>query len=141
VGLQSASDASQRLDTDFSDWHGFVNRLGLNGMAAQLANNCVFHAWDGKQLSLRLDPVCQGLIGSLAEQRLQEAVSAAAGRSVSLHLAAEAGGGETPAQREARETRARQEATEADISGDPLVVAVQETFDGEIVPDSIRRID
>ena len=47
-------------------------------MAAQLADNCVFENWDGKQLSLRVDPVCSGLIGSLAEQRLQEALSAAA---------------------------------------------------------------
>ncbi|MGB5452126.1 MAG: DNA polymerase III subunit gamma/tau [Sedimenticolaceae bacterium] len=128
-------------DTDFSDWHGFVRRLGLKGMAAQLAENCVFDAWDGRQLSLRLDPVCSGLIGSLAERRLQEAVTATAGQPVVLHLAVEASADETPAQREAREQRVRQEATEADISADPLVLGVQEAFDAEIVPDSIRRID
>jgi len=128
-------------DTDFSDWHGFVRRLGLKGMAAQLAENCVFDAWDGKQLSLRLDPVCSGLIGSLAERRLQESVTATAGQPVVLHLAVEASADETPAQREAREQRVRQEATEADISADPLVLGVQEAFDAEIVPDSIRRID
>ena len=110
-------------------------------MAAQLADNCVFEDWNGKQLALRVDPVCSGLIGSLAEQRLQEAVSATAGQAVTLQLSAQASEEETPAQREARETRARQEATEADISGDPLVLAMQETFDAEIVPDSIRRIE
>jgi DNA polymerase-3 subunit gamma/tau len=128
-------------DTGFSDWHAFVGGLGLKGMAAQLADNCVYEAWNGKQLSLRVDPVCSGLIGSLAEQRLQEAISAAAGQPVVVHLSAAESEQETPAQREARETRARQEATEADISGDPLVLAMQETFDAEIVPDSIRRIE
>jgi len=128
-------------DTEFSDWHAFVGRLGLKGMAAQLADNCVFEAWNGRQLALRVDPVCSGLIGSLAEQRLQEAVSTAAGQAVALQLTAQASDEETPAQREARETLARQEATEADISADPLVLAMQETFDAEIVPDSIRRIE
>lgn len=128
-------------DTGFSDWHAFVGRLGLKGMAAQLADNCVFENWNGKQLSLRVDPVCSGLIGSLAEQRLQEALSAAAGQPVAVKLSAEASEEETPAQREAREARARQEATEADISADPLVLGMQETFDAEIVPDSIRRIE
>jgi DNA polymerase-3 subunit gamma/tau len=128
-------------DIDFSDWHACVRRLGLKGMAAQLAENCVFDEWDGKHLCLRVDPVCSGLIGSLAERRLQEAMSTANGRPVLLRLVAEATTEETPAQREARENRARQEATEADISADSLVLGVQETFDAEIVPDSIRRIE
>jgi hypothetical protein len=110
-------------------------------MAAQLADNCVVHSWDGRQLSLRVDPACSRLIGTLAEQRLQEALSEAAGRTLMLELAAELTEEDTPAQRAARDQRARQEAAEADISGDPLVLAMQETFDAEIVADSIRRID
>ena len=110
-------------------------------LASQLADNCVFDAWDGRQLSLRVDPACSGLMGSLAERRLQESVAAMAGQPVTLQLVAEAGPEETPAQREARERQARQAATEADIAGDPLVLAMQETFDAEIVPDSIRRTD
>ncbi len=125
----------------FADWHGFVAGLGLKGMAAQLADNCVFQAWDGKQLSLCVDPVCSGLIGSLAEQRLQEALSASADRPVKLHLIAQASETETPAQRLARENDARQAATEADVSGDPVVLALEEAFDARIVPDSIRRIE
>jgi DNA polymerase-3 subunit gamma/tau len=125
----------------FADWHGFVAGLGLKGMAAQLADNCVFQAWDGKQLSLYVDPVCSGLIGSLAEQRLQEALSASVDRPVKLHLIAQASEMETPAQRLARENDARQAATEADVSGDPVVLALEETFDAKIVPDSIRRIE
>jgi DNA polymerase-3 subunit gamma/tau len=125
----------------FADWHAFVAALGLKGMAAQLADNCVFQGWDGKQLSLCVDPVCSGLIGSLAEQRLQEAVSAAADRPVKLHLLAQASETETPAQRLARENDARQAATEADVSDDPVVLALEESFDAKIVPDSIRRIE
>ena len=46
-------DAAAAGDTGFSDWHAFVARLGLKGMAAQLADNCVFEDWNGKQLALR----------------------------------------------------------------------------------------
>ena len=137
---ESAAQAP-RGEADFSDWRGFVQDLGLKGMAAQLAENCVFDAWDGKRLTLRLDPACSSLIGSLAERRLQEAVAATIGQAVVLRVVAGLVGEETPAQHGAREQRARQAATEADIAGDPLVVAVKETFDAEIVPDSIRRID
>jgi len=141
VERPARAPAAQQGVADFSDWHTFLDGLGLKGMAAQLANNCVFHSWDGRQLCLRVDPVCSGLIGTRAEERLQELVSAAAGHPVTLQLVAEQTKDETPAQREAREARARQEATEADISGDPLVLAMQETFDAEIVPDSIRRTE
>jgi DNA polymerase-3 subunit gamma/tau len=137
---ESAAQAP-RGGADFADWRGFIAGLGLKGMAAQLAENCVFDAWDGKRLALRLDPACSSLIGSLAERRLQEAVAAAVGQAVVLRVTAGSVGEETPAQRGAREQRARQAETEADIAGDPLVVAVKETFDAEIVPDSIRRVD
>jgi DNA polymerase-3 subunit gamma/tau len=137
---ESAAQAPQGR-ADFADWRGFIAGLGLKGMAAQLAENCVFDTWDGKRLALRLDPACSSLIGSLAERRLQEAVAAAIGQTVVLRVAAGPLGEETPAQHWAREQRARQAETEADIAVDPLVVAVKETFDAEIVPDSIRRID
>ena len=123
---------------DPADWHGFVVRLGLKGMAAQLAENCVFGAWDGSRLSLRLDPACSGLLGSLAERRLQDAVSDKLGRPVRLELTVDAAATETPAQRGAREKQARQVAIEDDVARDPLVLAMQENFGAEIVPDSIR---
>jgi hypothetical protein len=68
-------------------------------------------------------------------------VGAAIGHPLVLRLHATAVQAETPAQREARERCARQAAAEADIAVDPLVRALQENFDAEIVPDSIRRIE
>ena len=123
---------------ELTDWHTFVRKLGLKGMTAQLADNCTVDGLDGKRLSLRVDTAAHGLIGSLAEQKLQEAIAAALAQPVTLKLVAQEGETDTPAQRDARKKKARQEATEEDISGDPLVLAVQETFDAEIVADSIR---
>ena len=131
----------QRDAEALADWHGFVAGLGLKGMAAQLADNSMYQGWDGRHLSLRVDPACAGLLGSLAERRLQESLTAAMGRAVVLRLAVAGGGNETRAQRQEREREERQRATEADIADDPLVQAIQENFDAAIVPDSIRRLE
>jgi DNA polymerase-3 subunit gamma/tau len=137
----SGRDSAETAANPFADWHAFVAGLSIKGMAAQLANNCGLAGWDGKTLALRVDPACSSLIDSLARQRLHEAIEARLGRPLTLALEAGAAAAETPAQRQAREQQARQRETEADIANDPLVVAMQETFDAEIVPDSIRRID
>ncbi len=139
--VEASAPQAAAAGADPSDWHGFVRRLGLKGMAAQLADNCVPAGWDGKCLTLHLDPACGSMIGSLAERRLQEAASRLLGREVVLKLSATQPASETPAQRGAREEQARQAATEADIAADPLVRAVQENFEAEIVADSIRHID
>ena len=142
VGQQAPGAVRSAQDPDVAedpaDWHAFVSRLGLKGMAAQLADNCVFAAWDDGSLSLCLDPACSGLLGSLAERRLQDAVSAKLGRPVRLELSVASAEAETPARREAREREVRQAAIEDDIARDPLVTAMQENFGAEIVPDSIR---
>jgi DNA polymerase-3 subunit gamma/tau len=127
----------------FSDWHAFVAGLGLKGMTAQLADNCAFAGWDGKTLELKLDPSCERLKDSVAGQRLREAIERASGQALQLRIDVAPGpdATETPAQRQARERAARQRATEEDIAQDPVVLAMQETFDAEIVPNSIRRIE
>jgi DNA polymerase-3 subunit gamma/tau len=110
-------------------------------MAAQLASNAVVAAWDGRRLELQVDPSCSSLIGSVAEQKLKAAVEGYVGRPLTLNLTVGQSGTETPAQRSDRERQERQAVTEAEFGRDPLVLAAQETFDAEIVPDSIRRLD
>jgi DNA polymerase-3 subunit gamma/tau len=139
--LPARTEARDHDDIAPQDWNDFVRRLELKGMAAQLAQNSVMEDWDGRSLRLLVDPACSSLIGTLAEQRLQESLSQAMGKDVMLDLTARAVTAETPARQEAREQQVRQEATEADIAADPVVLAVQEAFDAEIVTDSIRRID
>ena len=128
-------------NVDFGDWRATLQYLGLKGMAAQLAKNTVVDSWDGRVLRLSVDPSSASLVGSLAEQRLHEALCAATNVDVVLQLETRAVDTETPARLEAREQQQLQAETEADIAADPLVLAVQDTFDAEIVADSVRRID
>jgi len=139
IGVRQPDHAADTVT--FEDWHGLLPSLRLGGMAAQLARNAVVTAWDGKRLDLQVDPSCSSLIGSVAEQKLKAAVEAFAGRSLTLHLVTGQPESETPARRLEREKEERQAATEAELSRDPLVLAAQETFDAEIIPDSIRRLD
>jgi len=125
---------------DFSDWHSVLPRLGLSGMAAQLANHSVIRHWQGSELTLAVDGSCVSMIGSLAEERLQEALDKYAGQRIKLSLVS-GEAKDTPAQREAVAKANRQQQAENDIAGDPLVQAMQDAFDAETVGDSVRPVD
>ena len=51
-----------------------MERLGLGGIALQLARNCVVESWDGALLRLTLDPSHGHLLGSRAEDRRDERI-------------------------------------------------------------------
>jgi len=125
---------------DFSDWHSVLPRLQLSGMAAQLANHSVIREWDGTKLTLAVDDSCTSMIGSKAEERLREALDNYAGGKVGLQLVSGAAR-DTPAERAAQAQVQRQKKAETDIAGDPLVQALQDTFDAELVEDSIRPVE
>ena len=125
----------------FADWHGLLPALKLKGMAAQLASHSTVAGWDGKQLELVVDSSGSSLIGSVAEEKLQAAIATHVGRSVRLTMTSGEVDDETPAQRKIREQKAEQAATEEAFSRDALVLAAQDTFDAEIIPDSVRRLD
>ena len=136
---ESASMATTTAaSVDLSDWHAVLAQLGLGGMAAQLANNCTLGRWDGKSLELCVDPACEGLVGSKAEAGLHAALGKYLQQDLQLKLIVVAADAETPAQRTQREReQRRQQAVEA-MRNDPLVQALEEKFDAELVENSIR---
>jgi DNA polymerase-3 subunit gamma/tau len=122
---------------DFGDWHAVVERLGLGGMALQLARNCVVSTWDGQALALSLDPSHAHLLGSLAEGRLKEAICRVAGRPITLKVVAGPLPDETPAQRAVRNDAERREAAVASMQADDLVQALAERFDARLLEDTV----
>ena len=137
TGASVRSGADDGGAVDFSDWHGVLPRLGLSGMASQLANHSVVRGWEGGVLTLSVDEKCLSMLGSLAEKRLLEALEKYAGGS--LRIAWQQGGAEdTPAARQQVARERRQQQAERDMAGDPLVQALQDTFDAELIEDSIR---
>jgi DNA polymerase-3 subunit gamma/tau len=126
---------------DPSDWHGLVARLGLGGVASQLAGHCEFEAWDGSVLRLRLDPACQHLRVASSEQRLAKALQQRLGGQMRLVISVATPQAETPAQRRARERAELQRDTEQSLRADPLVKTLQEKFDARLIADSIEPTD
>jgi DNA polymerase-3 subunit gamma/tau len=122
-------------------WHGLVAQMRLGGIASQLAKNCEFESWDGQRLRLRLDPACEHMRVPNAEQRLQKAVRDLLGEAAQIELMLGRPETETPARRDARRREERQQDARRNMQEDPLVQSMQETFDAELILESVKPID
>jgi|GEM_PF-3925281 len=125
---------------DPSHWEAFAAALQLGGIASQLANNCVFHAWDGETLRLRLDPARQQLRVGQSERRLLEGVRRLLGAQARLQIEIDQQVPETPARRQDRQRQERQRAAEEVMANDPLVRELGEQFDARLVPGSVKPL-
>ncbi len=131
------------MEEELADWHGAVERLGLGGMALQLARQCTVGTWDAAaaRLVLRLEPGHAQLMGSLAEGRLREALGRLVGRPVTLTIRVEASDDETPAQRARRHEAEQREAAVAAMREDPLAQALAKRFEGRLLEDTVVPVD
>ncbi len=120
------------------DWHELIPRLSLGGMSAQLAAHCSMEKWQHDKLNLHLDPVCEGLLGSMAEERLQQAIDNYCGKHVELVFNIGHAEAETPAQRAERARCEKEAAAVTAMQNDPLVQALEEKMDAELIVDSVR---
>jgi len=123
------------------EWHALVAGLRLGGIASQLAHNCELDSWDGRRLQLRLDPACEHMRVANAEQRFTKALGERLGTNVRVELRVARPEAETPARREARQHADRQREAEQGMAEDPMVQALQDTFDASLVPNSIKPVD
>ena len=123
------------------DWHKLVKDLRLGGVASQLAANCDFGAWNGRRLSLTLDPECQSMWVTSAEERFRAALADVLGDELRLDIQISRPEGETPARRQARHNAERQVQAEALMEQDPVVRVLQDQLDACWVPGSIEPAD
>ena len=124
-----------------ADWHALVASLGLRAAAAELATNCEFASWDGARLRLNLDPAGEHMQIPSAVERLRGALAEALGTPVALEIRVRKPEQDTPARRRVRQEAERQAQAEAQMQADPVALRLQERFDAEWVPDSIRPLD
>ena len=125
------------------DWHTLVEQLGLGGIAGQLASNCEFKSWDGHKLQLRLDGSGMSLRVPSTEERFIKALQGRLGAhiQVDLRVVRTGTGGETPAQRNTQRRTERQREAQHSMAEDPIVLALQETFDAQLLTESIQPTD
>lgn len=123
------------------EWPEVVARLGLKGMAYQLAANSVLSSKEGHVLRLALSKQHASLRSKTMEQRLQEALSKHYGESVKLEFTIGGDAAQTPAGIEQRQAQDRQQAAVEAINTDPNVQRIREVFDAQVVPDSVRPLN
>ena len=122
-------------------WQNMVAKLGLGGVASQLAHNCELAGWDGRKLSLRLDPECRSLRVPFAEERLKSALTDVLGVGIEVQIQISRPERETPAQSQSRRHAERRVQAEALLEADPVARSLQDEFDARWVPDSIEATE
>ena len=127
--------------SELGDWHQLLPRLNLGGMSEQLAAHCSVGAWDDNKLTLNLDPACSGLVGSLAEERLKLALDKYFGKPITLNIELIDTKEDTPARRAEQERCQREADALANMQQDPLVNALEERFEAELIVDSVKAVD
>ncbi len=135
------SPAQKSASIDFSQWHQVVEQLQLGGISRQLANNCIFHSWDGERLELKLDQAHQNMCVGTTQQRLQKALSAAAGKDVRLQITPDTLAQATPAKIEARAVADRQQSAEQQMAEDPMIKELEAQMGAQLIAGSVRPVE
>ncbi|KOR28790.1 hypothetical protein TI05_16255, partial [Achromatium sp. WMS3] len=120
------------------DWHNLIRYLKLTGLTGQLANNCEFKSWDGHTLNLYLDAAAASLKVATAEEKMLNTLRQHLGPTMQMYLKVNRTIAETPAQRNVQEQQQRQQEYQHNFINDPFVRMLQDTFQAEVIPNSIQ---
>ena len=122
-------------------WRDLVERLGLSGLAGELALNSILVSSDAGGLTIELDPTHGALNTSGAREALRSALAARFGNPVELDIVLSSPSHETPAAGRARDEASRRQAAIRAIEDDPRVRTLCETFDTRVDRDLVQPID
>ena len=145
VALASVIKAAQATTTVAGaalDWNVLLGQLSVQGMALQLAKNCVMESFVDGKISLSLAPQHkQFLNNKIAQDKLQAALTDYFAQPIRLSLVVGVPvSAATPATVEKREREGRQQAATEAISEDPFVREAQAQLDAQIIESSIKFI-
>jgi DNA polymerase-3 subunit gamma/tau len=118
-------------------WATIVASLD-QGLARQLAANCVLLARDGITLRLGLDARRVSLRTPSAEDKLAQALTRALGSAVRVQIEVVEGQPPTLARAQEQSAAARQAEARAAFDADPMVGAFKRRFGASVLPDSVR---
>ncbi|HIE54312.1 MAG TPA: DNA polymerase III subunit gamma/tau, partial [Chromatiaceae bacterium] len=126
---------------DPAQWDSIVPKLKLPGISAQLAAHCAVKAWDGQRLVLALSTEGEALATSATvKNRLRQALEEWLQSPVSLQIERTDEVRETPARKRQREERELQAQTLQSMKEDPVVRALEESFDAQLIEESVELI-
>lgn len=121
-----------------SEWSDVVSRLDLSGINRQLANNTIRVSFEDGKLELVLDDTFAKLHTREREKILNNALTKFYDQEINLVLRIGQPTTETPAQAQQRQNSEQQQAAVKAIENDPNIAALQEQFNAQVNPGSIR---
>lgn len=123
------------------DWATLLAQLNLQGLAGQLAKNCVLESFDNDKMTLNLSPEHKGLQSNkVAFDRLQTVLSDYFAKPVRLQIVLGKVNVATPAVVEQQVKQDRQQQANEAIAEDGFVLAAQAELEARVIPESIRPI-
>ncbi|AWI79838.1 DNA polymerase III subunit gamma/tau [Parazoarcus communis] len=123
-----------------SDWRTVVRLLGIGGLVRELAQHCEWVECVDDLLVLRLSDTHRHLLdmNRAAVERVQDQLASALSRPLRIRVDVGAITGETPAQRDEIERRARHAVAVAALESDPFVRELIERFDATLVEATVK---
>ncbi|WP_341648631.1 DNA polymerase III subunit gamma/tau [Thauera humireducens] len=124
------------------DWRGIIRALELGGLVRELAQHCEWVDCVEDELQLRLSSAHRHLLdmNRAAVDRLQDLLGGATGRAMRVRITIGDIAGETPAQRDEIERRARHAEAVAALEADPFVRELIERFDATLVENTVKPL-
>ena len=122
-------------------WLEVFPQLGLAGLTASIAANCTLARVEVDTWYLYLEPAQSALFNATQQRRLNDAVNAFEGRAITVDVAIQPPGQETPSLAAARKRAARQRQAEQAIVEDPLVQKMIEQFAAVVRADTIEPLE
>ena len=110
-------------------------------MVHQLAVNCTLSHKQGNEVRLMLNQENEQLLTASLQKKLEEALSKSLQEPIKLHIDLGQLQVESPAQTQARNQAERQQLAEDTINEDPMVRALKENFNAEVVPNSVKPLE
>jgi len=136
----AATEPAKVLQFD-DNWAGLVEALNLRGMVKQLAVNCTLQDKSATEVRLMLSRQNEQLLNPAMQKKLEEALCSSLQQKLKLHIELGDQQVESPAKTSERNQAELQQSAEDTIQQDPMVQALKENFNAEVVPNSVKPVN
>jgi DNA polymerase-3 subunit gamma/tau len=127
--------------TGLPDWATLLSQLNVQGLAGELAKNCVPNSFEGGALTLSLSPEHKSLQNNkVAFDRLKTVLSYYFAQPIKLQIVLGLASVATPAVVAHQVKQDRQQQAHEAIAADSFVLAAQAELDARVISESIRPI-
>ncbi|HFD91938.1 MAG TPA: DNA polymerase III subunit gamma/tau [Gammaproteobacteria bacterium] len=137
----AATAAAPAAPLSADEWGPIVDGLGLSGMMREFASHCVLESHEDDRMRLVLDEAHAYLLNKQREQQLEKALRDYLSTAIKLEVVSGAARRDTPARQKSKAKEAREQRAVEAIEQDAGIRILQETFNAQIVPDTIRPAD